>query len=80
MTHLNVFFANHAGRIGSAFHKPIPMYNVELSVKPKKVPNSVRLLNSNLKVEYNEEENGWINLVVPELGMYDILLIEYSND
>ena len=70
--------ANHSGQIGTAFHEPIPIRNAELSVRPARAVRNARMLRSGKRLTISPLTNGWVGFTVPELGEFEVVLLEYE--
>ena len=71
---------NHTGQLGNGFFKPVPIYNTSLSFIPQKPVESVRGLMGTEALEFSVNESGWVDVTLPELVSYDVLLVEYKHD
>lgn len=71
---------NHTGQLGNAFFQPLPIYNTSLSFKSQKLVESVRSLKGTEPLEFSVNESGWVNVILPKLESYDVLLVEYKHD
>jgi hypothetical protein len=71
---------NHTGQLGNGFFKPVPIYNTRLSFKPQKPVKSVKSLGRAKPLEFSVHESGWVDVKLPELDSYDVLLVEYKHD
>ena len=69
---------NHSGQLGNGFFQPLSIHDTELSFKAQKKVNSVKSLSGNTSLDFHLKEGGWVNVVLPELGSYDVLLVEYE--
>jgi hypothetical protein len=68
---------NHTGQLGNAFFKPVPLYETSLRVKPQMAVKSVKSLKGGQTLNFELKEDGWIQVLLPELNSYDVLLVEY---
>jgi len=68
---------NHSGQLGNAFHEPLPIQNIKLSFLPGKKIRSVKNLPDGNVFSWQTQENGWVEIVVPELKAFKIILVEY---
>ena len=68
---------NHSGQLGNAFHEPLPVQNIKISFRPEKRIRSVKKITDGTELPYQTKENGWVELVVPELQAFEIVLVEY---
>lgn len=67
---------NHAGQLGNAFHEPFPVYDIKFKFLPEKKVKSVKSLQNGQRIHYIEKE-GWVEVTIPELTSFDIVLVEY---
>ena len=68
---------NHSGQLGNAFHEPLPIQNIKLSFKPEKKISSIKKLTDGKKLSFQNQKDGRVEVVVPELKAFDIILVEY---
>jgi hypothetical protein len=69
---------NHSGQTGSGFLEPLPIYDVNFSFSPEKKVKSVKSLQSGHALSF-KENNGKIDVSVPKLASFDIVLVEYDQ-
>jgi hypothetical protein len=67
---------NLSGQVGTAYHQPLPLYDIALDVKIDKPVRNIRLLKSNLDVRMTNT-NGMISFTVPVLNEYEIVIVEH---
>jgi hypothetical protein len=70
---------NHSGQRGKALHQPIPITGMRIELKPAKSVKSVRLLKADSNLDFKTGKDGRINVQVPQLGHYEIVLFEYKS-
>ena len=70
-------FLNHTGQLGNAFHEPVPVQRINMTFKPLKPVKSIRSLALNKPIGFNQGEKGWVDVTLPELHDYEVLLVEY---
>lgn len=68
---------NHSGQMGGGFLQPIPIQNIKLKFKPQKPAKSIRSLRGDEKIPF-KENNGWLEITLPKLESFDIVLVEYQ--
>jgi hypothetical protein len=68
---------NHSGQLGNGFHEPLPLHNIKISFKPGKPVRSIRRLTDGKSLHYQQGTDNQIELILPELNSFDIILIEY---
>jgi hypothetical protein len=69
---------NHTGQLGNGFFDPIPFKDVAFKVKLANQIKSVKSLQTNEAITFSHGNDGWIEIVLPELNTYDIVLLEYK--
>lgn len=67
---------NHSGQIGSSFSEPVTIHNTTIHFKPVKPLKTVSLLRSGKSVHF-KVNNGWVELVVPELKDFEMIVCTY---
>jgi len=73
-----ISFYNHSGRLENSFHPPIPINDIEIIFQPLRDVKTVRLLKDNHRLGFSVTKNGQVNVTVPELKQYEIVLFEYE--
>jgi hypothetical protein len=68
---------NHSGHLGNGFHEPLPIQHIELKIQPEKRIRSVKKMTDGNELPWQTKENGWVEVVVPELQSFEIILVEY---
>ncbi|MDT8300822.1 MAG: beta-galactosidase trimerization domain-containing protein [Sedimentisphaerales bacterium] len=69
---------NHSGRLENSFHPPIPIKDIEISLRTSKDVKIVRLLKDKQQLGFSAAKNGLVKVTVPELKTYEIVLFEYQ--
>lgn len=69
---------NHTGQLGNGFFRPVPISNIKLCFKPQKPVVSVKSLARDRTIEIVRNEKGWVEVNLPGLQSYDVLLVEYK--
>jgi hypothetical protein len=67
---------NLSGQIGTAYHKPLPMHNVEVELKTDKPVRNVRLLRSG-KIVTASGTDAMTRFSVPVLNEYEVVIVEH---
>jgi Hypothetical glycosyl hydrolase 6 len=67
---------NHSGQIGGSFNPPITIHNTTVRFKPVKPVKAVSLLRSGKPVNLRVD-NGWVELTVPELKDFEMIVCTY---
>jgi hypothetical protein len=65
---------NHSGQIGPALGRPVPVYNTTLRIKPSKPVGKVMLMRSGHSVDFRQNKDGWVELVVPEVNDFEMVV------
>jgi hypothetical protein len=68
---------NHTGQLGNAFFKPTPVRNITMDFIPNKKVNSVRSLKTDKTLNVIQKQDR-LEVTLPELREYDVLLVEYQ--
>jgi len=68
---------NNSGQLGNAFHEPLPVRNIEFKFQPEKKIRSVKKMTDGKELRWNTNKEGWVEVVVPELQSFDVILVEY---
>jgi hypothetical protein len=68
---------NNSGQLGNAFHEPLPVRNIEFKFQPEKKIRSVKKMTDGKKLRWNTNTEGWVEVVLPELQSFDVILVEY---
>lgn len=68
---------NHSGQMGGGFLEPFPIQNIQLKFKPQKPAKSIRSLRGGESIPF-KKNNGYLEVTLPKLGSFDILLVEYK--
>jgi len=67
---------NLSGQVGTAYHQPLPMYDITLDVKIDKPVRNIRLLKSGEKIRMTNT-NGMASFTIPVLEEYEIVIVEH---
>ncbi|MCF7972960.1 MAG: hypothetical protein K9N55_04010, partial [Phycisphaerae bacterium] len=73
-----IAFYNHSGRLENSFHPPIPIHNVHVNLKTVRPIKQVSLLTHQEKLIWTEEAKGQKQIILPELDVFEIVLVEYE--
>jgi hypothetical protein len=68
--------ANHSGQLGTAFHAPVPIRDIEVDIKPEKPVRRIRLLRAGTELDFQEAE-GRVAFSIPELRDFEMAVLEY---
>jgi hypothetical protein len=69
---------NHTGQLGNAFHQPVTLYRTPLSFRAQREVKSVKSLRTEETLPFELQEQEWVQVTLPELHSYDVLLVEYK--
>lgn len=69
--------ANHSGQLGTAFHTPLPIRDIPVRLRAGKRISSARLLKAGATLELTREADEWVRFTIPELGAYEVVVLEY---
>ena len=67
---------NLSGQVGTAYHEPLPMQDIEVYVKIDKPIKNIRLLKSGENVRMTNS-GGMTRFTVPVLNEYEVIIVEY---
>jgi len=67
---------NHSGQIGGSLREPLPIHDTHLRWKPLKPVKEIQLLRSGAVVDFKEKD-GWVELTVPRLVDFEMILCRY---
>jgi hypothetical protein len=67
---------NHSGQLGNGFNNPLPIQNVRFKFTPVKEIKSVKSLQTEKEIKFSTEGN-WCEITLPNLGSFDVVLVEY---
>ncbi len=70
---------NHSGQQGKVLHRPVPIRNIKIDLKPHRKVKAVRLLQAGSTRGSSQGGDGRILVTVPELGHYEVVLFEYAE-
>ncbi len=69
---------NHAGQIGASFGKRIPVSNTKIRLKPQKPVKEIMLMRAGEVIDFNQGNDGRVELVVPEVDDFEMVLCLYD--
>lgn len=67
---------NHSGQISGSFREPLTVYNTNVRFKPAKPVKAIRLMRSGKAVSF-KENSGWVEVSVPGLKDFEMLVCTY---
>jgi hypothetical protein len=67
---------NLSGQVGTAYHKPLPMHDIEVDVKIEKPVKNIQLLKSGKTVRVTNT-NGMTSFSVAVLTEYEVVIVEH---
>jgi hypothetical protein len=68
---------NHTGQMGNGFFEPLPIYDITLRFQPEKKVGNITALTSGKSIPYQKYTDGSIEIILPGLDSYEIILVEY---
>ena len=70
---------NHSGRLEKSYHAPIPIHNVVVDLRPPRAIKQVSSLTNKVRLTWTEGAKGRKKIVLPELNVFEIVLVEYES-
>lgn len=70
---------NHSGRMENSFHKPIPIRDINVALQTGRKVKQVRLLKDGSALSTKIGRSGVLTATVPELDVFEIILVEYQD-
>ena len=67
---------NLSGQVGTAYHQPMPMYDLSIDLFMDEPVKNIRLLRSNRKARITNS-NGKTSFTVPVLNEYEVVIVEH---
>jgi len=68
---------NHSGQIGGSLREPVTIHHTSIRFKPLKPVKEIRLMRSGTYIDF-KEAGGWIELEVPQLADFEMILCLYN--
>ena len=68
---------NHTGHLENSFHPPLPVHDIQISLKADKKVKSVKSLQSGKAIPFTVTKDGRIEAVLPQLECFDVVLVTY---
>lgn len=68
--------ANLSGQLGTAYHKPLPIFNIPVQVRTDKPVSRIRLLRAGKEVSAKELD-GKTSFTLPVLNEFEVVALEY---
>jgi len=69
---------NHSGRLEKSFHPPIPIHNIAVNLKALRPIKQISSLTNQATLSWTEKGKGQQQIILPELKVFDIVLVEYE--
>lgn len=69
---------NHSGHLVTSIHEPIPIHHIKIQLKTKGTVKRIRTLTSNATLTPREIAPGQLEIVVPRLDVFEMVLMEYE--
>ena len=70
-------FLNHSGQLGNGFFEPLTIHDITFTVGLDKKARSIKSLKTDTELSFKRIDNGMVEITLPQLVSYDIVLIEY---
>ena len=70
---------NHSGHLVTSIHAPIPISQLKVSLRTKNQVKGVRSLTDGATLDHTESSPGQIEVVLPQLNVFEIVLVEYAR-
>ena len=67
---------NHSGQLGTAFHEPVPMQNISISISTRKPIRAVKTLKTSRDLIFSNSTSGQIGLTIPQMSDFEMVLLE----
>lgn len=68
---------NHTGQLNNSYYAPVPLLNIEVTIKTDHKPKSVKLVNAGKSIDYDYKK-GSIKIIIDELNDFDMIKIDYQ--
>jgi len=68
---------NLSGQLGTAFHEPIPMHDIQIMLKVDKEPKKVFSLLGKQELSFESVCEGFIKFTIPRLDLIETVVIEF---
>jgi len=68
---------NHTGQLGNGFFEPLPIHNLSFTVALEKQVRAIKSLSTGTDLSFKTVENGKVEITLPQLVSYDVVLIEF---
>ena len=70
---------NHSGQLVTSIHPPIPIHDVKIQLKTKGRVKQIHSLTDGAVLEPKKAASGQVEVVLPRLNVFEIVLVEYDN-
>jgi hypothetical protein len=69
---------DHSGRLENSFHQPIPIRNIELTLKPSRSIKRITSLTNGKSLPRTKKSLNEMQTSLPRLRVFDVVLMEYE--
>jgi hypothetical protein len=70
---------NHSGHLGRSIHAPLPTAHLKIRLRTKGHIKSIRSLTDQAALSRRELSPDLIEIVLPQLDVFEIVLVEYAR-
>jgi len=70
---------NHSGRLENSFHAPLPIADIRIGLNESRTITHISSLSSGAPLAWKQSTAQRIDLVLPRLDVFDIVLVEYAQ-
>jgi hypothetical protein len=67
---------NYNGQVDTAYHQPIPMYDIDFNVRLGEPVKKIRMLKSKQNI-WATSTNGMTSFTIPVLYEYEVIIVEH---
>ena len=71
-------FQNHTGHLVTSIHEPLPIFHIKAQLKTRGKIKRVSTLSNNTTLTPRQIEPGLVEIILPQLKVFDMLLVEYE--
>ena len=73
-----ISFYNHSGHLENSYHPPVPIRDIRVDFKPQRPVAGIRTLAGSAALSYTSKPDGRIEMTLPELNDFEVILIQYK--
>jgi hypothetical protein len=74
-----IAFLNHSGHLVTSIHEPIPIHHLKIQLKTRGTIKRISSLTNNATLTPRDLAPGQIEIVLPRLNVFEIVLVEYGR-